>query len=83
MNTTRTYTSHKACSHDNTPAARRRCRDAQALILNMRAVRITSTDDTTGILVYRLPRPVGRPKLNAKRDYLVIMPDARVFRAAA
>lgn len=77
MNTTRTYASHRNCTHGNTAADRRRCRDAQALIAELRA------KPTSNPNVFVLPRPVGRPRKGATRTYLIVTPDARVFRTAA
>lgn len=78
MNTTaRTYASHRTCTHGNTAADRRRCRDAQALILDLRA------RPTSNAQVFVLPRPVGRPRKDATRTYLVILPGARVAYVAA
>ena len=75
--TTRTYASHRTCTHGNTAADRRRCRDAQALIAELRA------KPTSNPQVFVLPRPVGRPRKDATRTYLVILPGARVARIAA
>lgn len=75
--TTRTYASHRNCTHANTAADRRRCRDLQATLTELRA-RPTSNPE-----VFVLPRPVGRPRKNATRTYLVILPGARLVRVAA
>lgn len=78
--TTRTYASHRNCTHAATPQGRKACRATAALLLELRARLVTVTPDAA---IYVLPRPVGRPRRNATRDYLIVTPDARVFRAAA